>query len=149
MTITYPPTGTPDFADPEVTYVQGAGTPVTRGMLGATVQWPLNNRSIAYEASRVIKSGPGILYGLTVYNSSTSAQFILLFDANTLPADGVIPDVVLVVGAGGTSATVGGLQTWDWVPGRGFHTGIVVCNSSTAVTKTIGSANCWFDSQFL
>lgn len=135
--------------DPRITYGQGADQSVTRGMLGATVEWPLNNHSIALEASRVIKTGPGILYGLTVYNSSASAQYIQLFDSTTVPADGAVPDVVMVVGVGATAATATGFLIVDWVPGRAFHTGIAICNSSTHVTKTIGSANCFWDAQFL
>lgn len=43
--------------------------------------------SIAYEASRVIKTGPGKLFSLDGYNSKGSAQFIQLHDAASLPAD--------------------------------------------------------------
>ena len=32
--------------------------------------------------------------------------------------------------------------------GRVFHQGLVLCNSSTDTTKTIGSADCFFDVQY-
>jgi hypothetical protein len=102
---------------------------------------PLNKHSNAYAASIVVKSGPGILYGFTVYNSG-AAQFILVFDAATLPADGVAPALVLAAGA---TANLGA----NWIPGRTFQTGIVLCNSSTGPTKTIGAADCYFDAQYL
>lgn len=107
---------------------------------------PLNNHSIAYEASRVIKSGPGILYSLTVYSSLAGNQWVQLFDANTVPADGAVPCCILNL-----SGTTAGLTTpqWFWTAGRTFQAGIVVCNSTTGPTKTIGAANCFFDAQFI
>ena len=33
--------------------------------------------------------------------------------------------------------------------GRAFQAGIVVCNSTTAVTLTIGAADTWFDVQYV
>jgi hypothetical protein len=105
--------------------------------------WPLNVSSQAYEASRVVKSGAGRLFGFTVYNSAVAAQFIQLFDAQALPADGAVPVAVFKV------ATVANLAVFwgDW--GRFFNRGIVICNSSTGPTKTIGSADCFFDAQYL
>lgn len=103
---------------------------------------PLNKHSNAYGASLVVKSGPGILYGFTVYNSAAAAQFIGWYDSATLPADGVAPDGFISV------ATVAGSGV-AWLPGRTFHTGIVLCNSSTGPTKTIGAADCYFDAQFV
>jgi len=103
---------------------------------------PLNIHTNAYAASIVVKTGPGILYGLAVYNSKTSAQFIQVFDAMTLPADNAIPASVFTV------AQSANLDV-QWLPGRTFGTGCVICNSSTGPTKTIGSADCWFDVQFV
>lgn len=103
---------------------------------------PLNNHSIAYEASRIIKTGPGVLFGFTVYSSRTSSQFIQLFDSNTLPADAAIPAWVVTIAATAD-------REFAWIPPRTFGTGIVICNSSTGPTKTIGSADCYFDAQFL
>jgi hypothetical protein len=35
------------------------------------------------------------------------------------------------------------------LPPRFFNNGIVVANSSTSATLTIGAADCWFDCQYL
>lgn len=102
----------------------------------------LNSTSIAYEASRVVKPKPGTLRGLTGYNSKGSAQFIQLFDSPGLPADGAVPVVVITIAASSSFSLDYGLD------GRKFLRGIVVANSSTGPTKTIGSADCWFDVQY-
>lgn len=115
----------------------GWGTPD-----GADALEPLNAASPRLEASRVVKSGPGILYGLTVTNTNAAAQFVQVFDAAALPADAAVPLFAKSVPAGDA---VG----FQWLPGRTFLTGIVVCNSSTAGAKTIGAADCLFDAQFL
>lgn len=103
---------------------------------------PFNRRSLAYEAARTVKTGPGILYGFTVYNSKATAQFIQVFDLDTVPADGSVPDAVFTV-AGVSNLPV------QWLPGRTFLVGCVLVNSSTGPTLTTGSADCWFDAQFL
>jgi hypothetical protein len=103
---------------------------------------PLNNASRALTASVVVKTGPGILYGFTVTNTAASAQYVLAFDAASLPADGAIPLFAKSLPA---NDAVG----FNWLPGRTFLTGIVLCNSSTNTSKTIGSANCLFDVQFV
>lgn len=103
---------------------------------------PLNSRSLAYEASRIVKAGPGTLYGFTVYNAKNAAQFVLIFDAATLPGNGAIPEAVYTV------ATVQNLGV-SWLPGRIFQRGIVIANSSTGPTLTIGSADCFFDAQYV
>lgn len=103
---------------------------------------PKNLTSEAYEASRVVSTKQGVLFGLTGYNSKASTQFIQIHDAPALPSDGAIPDVVISVSAQSSfSLDYGSL-------GRRFSKGIVVCNSSTGPTKTIGSADCWFDVQY-
>ncbi len=105
--------------------------------------WPLNASSNAAAASLVVKSGAGRLFGFTVYNSAGAAQFIQLHDSQVLPADGAVPVFVVKV------ATVvdKGVFWGDW--GRFFNRGIVICNSSTFATKTIGAADCFFDAQYL
>lgn len=99
-----------------------------------------NRTTTVYAASLVIASNPAILRGLTGYNSG-AAQFIQIHDAASLPADTAVPKVVFTVQAQSNFSIDFG------VSGRAFDTGIVVCNSSTGPTKTIGAANCWFDAQ--
>lgn len=102
----------------------------------------LNSTSEAYVASQVIKPKPGVLLGLTGYNSKASAQFIQVFDSQVLPAEGAIPKILIAVAASSPFSI-------DYTQiGRSFKNGIFVCNSSTGPTKTIGSADCWFDAQY-
>lgn len=103
----------------------------------------LNATSIAYENCRVVKPKPGVLLGLTGYNSKVSTQFILIFDSATIPADGAIPSVVMSV-----AASSGFSLDYTKIV-RQFKYGIVICNSSTGPTKTVGSADCWFDCQYI
>ena len=107
---------------------------------------PLNYASPALASSAVVKTGPGILYGFTITNTSSSAQYVLLFDyanaATPVPANGAIP--LLAQSCPANDAT-----TFNWIPGRTHLVGIVLCNSSTNATKTLGSANCFFDVQFV
>lgn len=102
-----------------------------------------NASNTAYATNLVIKASAGTLYGLSGYNSKTSSQFIQLHDAASLPADAAVPKVFILVPASSNFAI-------DFGPrGRVFATGIVICNSSTGPTKTIGSSDIWVDAQFI
>lgn len=98
--------------------------------------------STSYVASQIAKASAGTVYNITGYNSKTSAQFIQLHDSATLPANAAVPKVVLSVPASSNF-----FYDFNEI-GRFCEKGIVVCNSSTCATKTLGSADCWFNIQY-
>lgn len=113
--------------------------------LDAVTVWPNSGGTVvastALAASLVIKSTPGKLLMLTVYNNKGSAQFVQIHNATALPANGAVPILSVNVA---TVSTI--LLPIPNLTGMDFSTGIVVANSSTAATLTVGSADCWFTS---
>jgi hypothetical protein len=108
-------------------------------VIGAAAGVSLVN-STAYEKSHVIKASAGTLISLNGYNSKASAQFILIFNSASVPADGTAPSY--------TPIRVQPLSNFSLdvpITGIPFTTGISVCSSSTGDTKTLGSASdVWF-----
>lgn len=105
------------------------------------VRFLQNANSGGVAKSMIVKTSPGLLFGFTV--SSVSAQFIQLFDAATLPADATVPTLSFPVDALKSLPVA-------YVSPRGFRNGIVICNSSTQHTKTLGAtADCIFDVQYI
>lgn len=101
-----------------------------------------NKYSAGKVASLVVSDSPAILYSITVYNSNVGSQYIQIHNAATLPADGVTPEFPPTkLATGETKTIVFGIS------GRRFKNGIVVCNSSTDSTKTIGAADIMIDAQ--
>lgn len=115
---------------------------VFRGNEGGASNLPANIHSNVLSKSLVVKSGQAILYGFTALNTNAAQQFILVFDAQALPANGIVPAVAFTI-AGAANLGV------NWIPGRTFRSGIVIANSSTADTLTIGAADCFFDAQYV
>ena len=97
-------------------------------------------KSAALASSLILKDGRGFISQLHVFNSKGSAQFILLIDSPTLPADGPVtllyPPIPIAANT---------LLQLNFVKAIEAKAGIVVCNSSTGTfSKTIGSADCAF-----
>ncbi len=92
-------------------------------------------------ANAIVVAGAHKFFGFTVNNTKASVQYILVFDAAVLPADGAVPAVSFTAPASSDKGVV-------WIPARKMLGGIVICNSSTADTKTIGSSDCLFDVQY-
>lgn len=105
---------------------------------------PLNAHTNAYADALLVKSGPGVLFGFSGYSSNVAGQFIQVHDSATVPADGAVPVMVISLGTAASN-----FSAYFALPGRTFLYGIVLCNSSTAPTKTVGSADTWFDAQFI
>ena len=102
---------------------------------------PLNYNEGALR-NAIVVPGRLVVYGFTVYNTKASAQYLNVFDGSTLPADATVPLFSWPLAA---NNGVG----FGWQPnGRQFQGGLVLCNSSTDATKTIGLADCFFDVQF-
>lgn len=112
-------------------------------VLGAAPAQYARSVSQALEASRVVKAGPGTVIMIKGYNSGAD-QFVQLHNTAALPADGAVPIAVQKAFGGDNFSFV--------IPVAGLppnSTGIFICNSSTAATKTIGAADCWFEVYYI
>jgi len=113
----------------------------TNDKVGVTPRDHSNINTSAYAASLVVKASAGKAFDVRGYNSLASAQFIQVHDAASLPADTAVPEETFTVPASSNFSIT-------FPEGKSFATGIVVCNSSTGPTKTIGAADCWFSVDF-
>jgi hypothetical protein len=106
-------------------------------------QFPRNSFTTALTNVLVVTAGEGRLYGFTVSSTKASGQFVQVFDAQTLPADGAVPILSIDI------ATVTAKGVDFGIMGRWFYRGIILCNSTTQGSKTIGAADCLFDAQYI
>ena len=102
---------------------------------------PVNNSSQALEAGRQVLTGQAYLTSFTVLSTNAAAQYIQLHDVSQAPGSGAVPAVVFIV-----PATANLVVAYS-LPGRRFHRGVYIANSSAAATLTAGSADCFFDVQ--
>ena len=103
---------------------------------------PLNFNQGAAIASAVVKGQPGALFGWNLTNGNAAARWIQFFDAVAVPADTAVPLFSVALAIGGSSNI-------SLSRPRIFLKGIVVCNSSTAATKTVGTADSLVDLQYV
>ena len=103
---------------------------------------PFNFNPGAAVASAIVKAQPGALFGWTATNTNAAARYLQFFDSATLPADTAVPLLSILIAIGATSVV-------SLIRPRVFLKGIVVCNSSTGATKTIGSADTILDVQYV
>lgn len=103
---------------------------------------PLYYGSARLQASAVVKTGPGTWYAITMTNTNAAARFLQVFDARDMPADGAVPLF-------SRSIAIGDSLTLTWTVGHTFNVGMIVCNSTTAASKTIGAADSLFDVTFV
>lgn len=97
----------------------------------------------ALAADKIVLAAPGVIYGLSGYNSKASAQFIQIHDSATTPADTAVPIF------DGTVAASANYNFDFGIHGLTCVNGIYTCNSSTAPAKTIGSADTQFFARVL
>lgn len=103
---------------------------------------PPENFATGALANSVFVPGNILVFGFYVYNTKASAQFLCVFDAQAVPADTAVPLFSKEIPAhSGVGFSYGD-------NGRRFKSGLVITNSSTDATKTIGSADCFFDVQY-
>lgn len=127
------------------TSTEGNGTATTPSANIITAQRPSVTQvvSTALEASHVLKASAGQLVQLTIFNSAVSAQFVLVMNSTTVPANGAVTLLYPPIPIG-----AGQIVSIDFPAPLVASTGISVSNSSTgSFTKTIGSADCVFYAQ--
>lgn len=81
------------------------------------------------------KGGAGTTLTVIFTNTNAATRYLQIFDAAALPADATVPKASIAVATG---------QTYVLNVPWSCTTGIVLCNSTTALTKTLGAADSIF-----
>lgn len=113
-------------------------TVITSSPLSGTSIEPIV--SAAAEATHVIKNKPGVVYSVYATNLTSTAGFLLLLNAVSVPVDGAVTPVACAPLAANSA---GGVASVNYLPGPGawYSAGIVAVVSSGAscFTKTTGT----------
>jgi len=141
-------TGVDGATVPRVSLATNVPLPAGTNSLGKVTITPSAQATLyssaGYAASGIIKGSAGSLYGIYGYNSKTSDQYIQIHNTTTLPADASVPAIAPILAPAQSNFFV------DFsTVGLPLSTGIVWCNSSTAPTKTIGSADVFVTALYL
>lgn len=102
-------------------------------MPARSVQATLFSSGNSLVASHIVSTASALVEEIICTNTSGSVVYCQVFNSTTLPADATQPDMVFAVPAASTAS-------WDSQQGINFDTGVTVCVSSTAHTKTISGA---------
>lgn len=92
-----------------------------------------NRRKFSLDCKKLCLSGAGHLLDLSCVNLSAGTRYLMLFDSDTLPDNGVKPARVW------TLATLTGTDQ-KWSNGLPFQTGICLALSSTLASLTVVTA---------
>ena len=104
---------------------------------------PVNAGNVASLVAKAVSISGGIarLHRVIATNTNGATRYIQIFDATALPANGTVPLITFPLAAGASTQ-----PPIDFgVYGRTFVNGIVIANSSTEATLTVGSADSFFD----
>lgn len=110
-----------------------------------TTYCPTIDVSGALEASSVSKASAGVFYGLSGYNSLASAQWILVYNSATVPANGAVTPIAVIRAAASANFS---FDTGKF--GIFCSAGISWSNSTDATifNKTLGAADCYVSLAF-
>lgn len=104
---------------------------------------PVNAGNVASLVAKVntIPGQVARLHQLIATNTNAALRYIQVFDAAAVPANGAVPLITFPLTAAASTQPPLSFGVY----GRTFTNGIVVCNSTTEATLTLGSADSFFD----
>ncbi len=101
-----------------------------------------NSGGVLASGGVIVSDGPARLFNLNVTSQDNSDQFVMVFDAAAVPANGAAPAAVFKVPAGSTAGI-----DYGW-RGKAFENGICWSNSTTLPELTAGAANCYAEANW-
>jgi hypothetical protein len=104
---------------------------------------PQSHHPSALDDAGVIANGRAVLLQIGALNTNAAARWLQLFNAASVPADAAVPVLSIPMAAGAYVSRDFGAY------GKLFPDGISWCTSSTAVTKTVGSADALVDATYV
>jgi hypothetical protein len=103
-------------------------------MAGSRVRTTRTTTAAAVK-SLIVSAAPATLVDVTVQNVTATLKYVQLFNSATVPADTAVPDFVYQIAIDGHLVI-----DFSSLP-EYFDTGVVVCTSSTDITKTLSATS--------